>query len=311
MNGIDVVTLGECMLALRCEGSIRLGAGMHTSIAGAEANVAIGLARLGHASRWLGRVGADESGELIKRILRAEQVQVDGIVVDRTAATGVVIFERPLPGVTRVEYHRQYSAGSRLDASDVAELAAGGARVLHVTGVTAALSATALSAVRTAVECARAAGLFVSLDLNFRQALWDAGSAATALRPLAEQADVVFGSEDELSLVAESGEALAGRGPREVIVKLGERGAIAYSADRPDPVARPACRVPVVDSVGAGDAFCAGYLSAWLDDHDLAGRLERANNVAAFALATRGDWEGLPRREELALVKAPAGTALR
>jgi 2-dehydro-3-deoxygluconokinase len=312
MTSVDVVTLGECMVALRCRGAIRLGAPMETSIAGAESNVAIGLARLGHASRWVGRVGADESGELVRRVLRAEQVAVDQVLSDPTAATGLLIFEQRLPDITRVEYHRAGSAGSLLAPGDVVPtLLEGHPRLLHVTGVTAALGPTALDAVRGAVETARAAGVVVSLDVNYRRSRWDISAAGTALRPLAELADIVIASEDELLLVADGPAELLARGPREVIVKLGGDGAAAYTQDQEGAVRSAASQVQVVDSIGAGDAFCAGYLSGWLDGLELPERLRRANAVAGFAVATPGDWEGLPIRSELALVAAPAGLALR
>ena len=306
---LDVLTIGEAMVSLRSRGLIRLGADMTTSVAGAEANVAIGLSRLGHRVRWTGRLGADETGELVLRTLRAEGVLVDHVVRDPAAPTGLILFEQRLADVTRVEYHRAGSAGSWLHVDDVRPGLDEPTRVLHVTGITPALSTTARDAVQQAVGSARAAGWTVCLDVNFRSRLWSADEAAGVLRPLAELAEVVIASEDELSLVADDPADLLARGPGEVVVKLGAAGARVHTRD--EEVHAPAYRVDVVDSIGAGDAFCAGYLSARLDGLDLAGRLERGNVAGAFAVSRAGDWEALPTREELALVGAAAGTALR
>lgn len=140
---MSVFTFGESMVALRGSGPLKLGGTMAVSVAGAESNVAIGLARLGHPVRWAGAVGTDEAGELVLRTLRAEGVDVSGAVRDEGAPTGLLLFEPRLPDVTRVHYYRAGSAGSRVSADDVARSfrAQGESpRVLHLTGITPALS---------------------------------------------------------------------------------------------------------------------------------------------------------------------------
>jgi sugar/nucleoside kinase (ribokinase family) len=302
MTPVEVLTVGEAMVAVRAEGLVRLGGAARLSIAGAESNVAIGLARLGHAVRFAGRVGADESGALVERTLRAEGVDA-ALVRDPDAATGLVLFEPRLPGVTRVEYHRAGSAGSRLTSDDLAGALAAGARLLHVTGVTAALGAGP----REAVERAVAAIGSVCLDVNYRGRLWSPAEAAAALAPLARRAEVVVGSPEELDLVG-GVDALRERGC-EVVVKAGADGARALTPD--GEFAAPAHRVTAVDTIGAGDAFTAGYLSARLEGLPVPARLARGNAAGAFAVAAHGDWEGLPTRAELDLLGLPDGTALR
>lgn len=334
----EVVTFGETMAALRAAGPLRLGGPLHLSVAGAESNVAIGLARLGHRVSWAGRVGADELGALVLRTLRAESVDVSHAVTDTSGRpTGLLIFEPRLGDLTRVSYYRAGSAGSAVAAGDVLAALAPGVRVLHLTGITPALSPAAADAVRAAAQAASQSGITVCLDVNFRSRLWTAGQARAALRPLLRFTDVLVASEDELSLVADdagagpganepasgapdAGEAgaatpeehaaalLAG-GPGEVVIKRGAAGATAVGPA--GPVHRPARRVPVVDLVGAGDAFVAGYLSGHLDGLAAAERLDRAVSVAAFAVASRGDWEGLPTRDELTLLDAAEGTTIR
>jgi 2-dehydro-3-deoxygluconokinase len=179
--------------------------------------------------------------------------------------------------------------------------------VLHVTGITAALSDSARDAVHAAVETARAAAVPVSLDLNSRRALWTAGEAAKQLRPLVEQADIVFATELEAGLLAGGSgpgalaAALAALGPREVMVKRGPLGVVACCDDRLTET--PAYPVTAVDPVGAGDAFAAAYLAERLRGRPPAERLEAAACAGAYAVTVAGDWEGLPSREDLALMR--------
>ncbi|MFI5717586.1 sugar kinase [Nocardia sp. NPDC051750] len=306
---LDVVTVGETMVAVRVADRIRFGGDATLAVAGAESNVAIGLSRLGHRVRWGGRLGADESGELVLRTLRAENVLVDTVSRDTERATGLVLFEQRLPDVTRVEYHRRDSAGARVGPVDSVAALTEIPRILHVTGVTPALSVSAAEAVTEAVRIARDGGALVSFDVNFRSRLWDSEIAASALRPLARAADIVVASEDELGLVARDPAELIDCGVSEVVVKLGADGAAAHTGA--GITTAPGHRVSVVDSIGAGDAFTAGYLSALLDGGDIAERLARGNTLGAFAVSSRGDWEGLPNRDELSLIAATSGAALR
>ncbi|MFC4020817.1 sugar kinase [Micromonospora sp. GCM10011542] len=309
----DLLTLGETMAAFRTTGPLRLGGTAGISVAGAESTVAIGLARLGHSAAWVGVTGADEPGELVRRTLRAEGVDLTWSRVDQAAPTGLILFESRVGDINRVTYHRAGSAGSRLAPDDVtAAFDAPGPppRLLHVTGITCALGDGPYTAVVTAVERARAAGTTVCLDVNHRRRLWSVAEAAAALRPLLPSIDLVVGSDDELAVLTDAVDpvaALRAAGVNEVVVKHGAGGATSHGAT--GTVHRPARAVPVVDTVGAGDAFVAGLLSAWLDGADASARLDRAVTTGAFAVATRGDWEGLPDRAELSLLdQGPGGT---
>jgi 2-dehydro-3-deoxygluconokinase len=272
-------------------------------VAGAESNVAIGLARLGHRTRWAGRVGDDELGALVLRTLRAEGVDVDTAVVAPGELTGMLLFDRAPGGATRVHYRRTGCAGARLTPADVAPAVAQGARILHLSGITPALGDDPAAAVRHAIEAGRAGGATICFDVNHRPKLWGRERARATLRPVAAAAHVLVASEDELPLVADGPDeaararALLDLGVREVVVKRGARGASAYTgAGRCD---EPARVVTVVDTVGAGDAFTAGYLSALLDGSPVEERLRRGVTLGAAAVAAYGDWEGLPSRAEL------------
>ena len=325
-GAVDLLTFGESMGSLRTAGPLRSGGSLELHLAGAESNVAIGVARLGHSVRWAGRVGADDVGEFVLGQLRREGVLVDGVPRDGSRSTGLMLLERRTADITRVHYYRAGSAGSALGIDDVEPALAAGARVLHLTGITPALSASAQETALWAAKTAVAAGIQVSLDVNHRSKLWTEAAARRALAPLAACADIIIASDDELGLLADASDrgsatapavseealvaGLLAAGTAEVVVKRGARGASVYTAGgsfHQDP--RP---VTSVDTVGAGDAFCAGYLSALLDGAGPAGRLERGVILGAFAVSTAGDWEGLPLRSELDLLRSqPAGTTVR
>jgi 2-dehydro-3-deoxygluconokinase len=304
---VEVVTLGETMALLSAPGIglLRHATSLNISCGGAESNLAIGVARLGHHVAWVGRTGADEFGALVRRSIAAEGVDCR-VIVDPAGPTGLMVKARRTPTVTQVNYYRSGSAGSRLAPDDVDPAVLAAARVVHLTGITPALSASARAATRFAVTTARDAGVMVSVAVNYRRALWSPEAAAVELTDLVGLADIVFASEAEAAMLVPGGSAedlaagLAALGPRQVLVTRGADGACAVI----DGLLLTADAVPVVaiDPVGAGDAFAAGYLSGLLDGEPPAARLERAILAGAFAVTVPGDWEGLPSRTDLALL---------
>lgn len=302
----DILTFGETMAVLRAmePGPLRLAGSLRLGVAGAESSVAIGLARLGHAARWVGRVGDDEFGRLVLDRLRAERVDIAYASTD-DAPTGLLVREQRTADLARVRYYRTGSAGSRLSVADLGPALADGTRLLLLSGITPALSASALAATRAAVAHAVASDWAVCLDVNYRATLWSRETAAAVLRPLASSATIVVGDADELALVGDVDDLLRA-GVREVVVKAGALGASVSAVDGTWSV--PAVPVTAVDVVGAGDAFVAGYLSGWLDGLDTPARLARGAQVAGFAVACVGDWEGLPTRAELDLAGPPGAT---
>ena len=321
----EVVTLGESLAAFVATdpGPLAESRGFIRHVAGAEANVAVGLARLGHAVAYLGRVGADGFGTAIVRALRGEAVDVDHLAIDDTARTAVMFRERRALGAMDVVYHRAGSAGSRVTAQDVDRAVDDGvfvgARWLHLTGITPSLSQTAREATTRALESGREAGLTISLDINLRRRLWSDEEAAPVIRDLASRVDVVLGSADELAVVADLdpdtsperlARAVAAIGPGTVVAKLGRDGALGLEGELS--VVEPGIMVDqVVDPVGAGDAFCAGFIAGRLDGVDLPTALRMGNACGALAVAASGDQSGLPDRDELARLLAGGPDTLR
>lgn len=297
------------LFAARRTGPLRFARDFDLGLGGAESNVAIGVARLGHSVTWVGRVGADEFGDLIRSTLAGEGVDARAIP-DPGAPTGLMIKGRRTADLIDVRYYRKDSAGSRLSAADLDPELIRSARVLHVSAITPALSASAREAVGHAIAEARAAGVLVSLDVNYRKALWTPEEAGAWLRETVGQVDVLFATEAEGRLIADAQEpvelakALAAHGPRHVLVKFGAKGAMELSdgvVHRAEPY-----EVTEVDPVGAGDAFAAGWLADWLAGAGPERRLSTACAAGAFAVTSQGDWESLPRRADLSLLQRPA-----
>ncbi|WP_219415581.1 sugar kinase [Pseudonocardia nigra] len=315
--GSGLVTLGETMglLGSRHVGPLRHADGLTLGVGGAESNVAIGVTRLGGRACWVGRVGDDPIGDLLVNRLAGEQVDVSCVVRDSGAPTSLMVKELRTPHVARVTYYRTNGPGARLQPEDIPHERVAAAQVLHITGITPALSAGAGRTVLTAVEIARAAGVTVSVDVNYRSTLWSPDRARPVLRDLVARADIAFAGDDEADLLglhgtpAEQAAGLAGLGPGQVVIKLGARGAVASLQGRPAVI--PARTVVAVDPVGAGDAFVAGFLADHLRGAPPEAALRTAASCGAFVVQMPGDWEGLPTRAELALLDAAPGTVLR
>ena len=293
-----VVTFGETMLLLtgRDTGAVPDLDHMHVDTGGAESNVAIGLVRAGVPTTWIGRVGTDPAGDRVARDVRREGVDVVA-VPDPDRSTGIMMKERLSDGRTRVTYHRRGSAGSALRPSDLPPGVVEGAALLHVTGITLALSDEARATVAAALDRADAAGVPVSFDVNHRPKLIDPDTAREHYRAVARRSSIVFAGDDEARLVLGSADdegdevlahGLAALARGRAVVKLGSRGAVA-SVDG-EFLRRPATPVRVVDPVGAGDAFVAGWLAASLAGATTAEALDRAADAGALACTVESDW---------------------
>lgn len=303
---VDVVTIGETLGLMRSERgeSVEMASALRLHVGGAESNVAIGVSRLGATSRWIGRVGDDDLGRRVVRELRAEGVWTNAIV-DDTALTGVMLREYKAVGPSYVRYYRGRSAGSRLREEDIEADLIADAAILHVTGITPSLSVTAEAAIMRSVDLADGLDIPIAFDVNHRTTIERHRPAVDIYRAIAERSRIVFAGEDEASLLVPRARSrkdlisgLLDLGPDEVVLKLGDEGCLACIDG--EMLSLPAVPVDVADTVGAGDAFVAGYLAeraVGASPHD---RLTTAVGCGAFACAAPGDWEGAARRADLA-----------
>jgi 2-dehydro-3-deoxygluconokinase len=302
-----VVALGETMILFLAEqvGMLREATSFRRHVAGAESNVAVGVCRLGGSAGFVSRVGDDEFGHMISFRLRGEGVDVSHLIVDPEAPTGVLFRERREFGPLDVVYYRRGSAASRLSPADLDADYIRQARYLVLSGITPALSASCKDTVFAAAEIAQAAGVTVVVDPNIRLKLWSPESARGVLRDLMSRADIILPGADEAELLTgepdpqRAAADLLSLGPRLIVVKLGARGCMAVDATTVLEV--PALEIPrVVDPVGAGDAFAAGFLVGELRGLEREASLALGNRCGAQAMMVPGDQEGLPRWEDVA-----------
>lgn len=308
-SSLDVVLFGEAMLLLVADqpGPIEDATLFHRRTAGAETNVAIGLARLGLKVGWASRLGTDSMGRALLATMKREGIDCSHVVCDAAQRTGFQFKGRVTDGSDPpVEYHRKGSAASRMGAADVDEAWLRSARHLHATGVFAAVSDTTLQAALRSMDVMRAAGRTISFDPNLRPTLWRSTEDMRHwINELAARADWVLPGMEEGRLLTgeDTPEGIARfyrqRGAKLVLVKLGADGAWydseAAGTGRVDgfPVAE------VVDTVGAGDGFAAGVISALLEGRTVPEAARRGAWIGARAVQVLGDTEGLPTRAEL------------
>ncbi|WP_426365845.1 sugar kinase [Streptomyces sp. E-08] len=328
----DVVCLGESMVTFLPSRPGRLAdvPSFTRAIGGAESNVACALAAAGHRVRWVGRVGRDGFGDHLVSAIGAHGVDVTAVGRDPHRPTGVYFRtdEDRATDAHEVVYYRAGSAASAMSPATVPYASVADARILHVTGITAALSADCLALMRE-LTSPRPGRPLVSFDVNHRAGLWRDGSASEVLLELARGADVVFVGADEAERLWGVGDPEAIRAvlaePGVVVVKRGGEGAVAFERRDPAPPAIgarspgperggvrkeaprsgpapdavtpvPAPRVALVSPVGAGDAFAAGFLSATLRGLGTAARLRHGHLMAAAVLTVPGDVAAPPRR---------------
>ncbi len=321
----DVVSLGEAMLRLSVPLGTRLddARSFDIEIGGAEGNVCVALSRLGRRCGWVSRLPDHALGHYVVRGLRADGVDVSAVKRVPGERMGTYFIEYAAqPRSIQVIYDRANSAAARMTADDVDWDYLRDTRVLHLTGITAALSDSCYALLAEAIQRVRAAGVTVSFDVNYRSKLWDAATAGAKLRPLIAEADLLFCKSTDASLLfeckGEPRELMSGlkalTRAQAVFCTFGERGAALLLDD--EFIAQPALPVQIVDRIGSGDAFAAGVLDGWLDDDPSTPRpvaarsgqalregLRRGVALAAIALSQHGD-RVLTSRAELNAVMA-------
>lgn len=307
MSKVDVLSFGETMAMWVAEqtGDLAQVERFHKRIAGADSNVAIGLARLGFNVAWLSRVGADSLGRFVRATLQAEGLNCQHVETDPQHPTGLQLKSRVDDGSDpQVEYFRRGSAASHLNRSAITPQLLGAGH-LHATGIPPALSASCRELSFELMQGMRAAGRTVSFDPNLRPSLWASEQQMIRdINALAAHADWVLPGLSEGRLLtgrddpADIARFYLDQGAEAVIIKLGPKGSYYRTTDTEGFV--PAVPVEVViDTVGAGDGFAVGVISALLENLGFEQAVQRGNWIGSRAVQSRGDMEGLPTRAEL------------
>lgn len=316
MMGKKILLVGEAMVLLTAtqEGSLDQAQEYHVSTAGAELNVAIGLVRLGHDVTYYTRLGQDPFGQLLERRMRDGGIGTGRIAWDGERRTGMMLKGRAPEGEDPdISYFRKGSAASAITPEEVAQLDLTEYGALHMTGIFPALSETAREAAFLLMRRAKEAGLTIFFDPNLRLPLWKSEEEMKAvLNELASFADYVLPGLKE-------GRMLTGRkNPEEiaafyhrlgsgcVVIKLGTEGAFYARPEGSGWVAGYQADY-VVDTVGAGDGFAAGVISAVLEGLPAAEAVRRGNAIGCLQVMNPGDNEGLPDREQLAAFQGRQG----
>ena len=299
---IDVVTLGETMVVFdsAMPGPLRYVHQYVSHTGGAETNVATGVVRQGHTAGWISRVGDDEFGRLIINTFRGEGVDTSCVISASDRNTGIFFREAIGNGEYRNTYYRKDSAFSAFSPDMLDETYIQNAKYLMISGITLAVSPTAAATAQRAMEIARASGVKICFDPNLRLKMWTIQQARAAMEKIWPMVDIVLPGIEE-------GELLFGTSkPDEIarifqdryhvptiIIKDGAKGAIGYEAG--EKIVSPGFPVKkVVDAFGAGDAFCAGVLSGYLDGLSLGQTLQRANAIGALVVSAPGNIEAIP-----------------
>lgn len=290
----EVITIGETMALVTPTFAepAETAEAFHLDAGGAESNLAAHLAALGRRASWVGHLGDDFLGRRVERLVRERGVDTRWVRVDITAPTGAY-FKDPGSGV---QYFRHGSAASLMGRATLDGVPLESASVVHVSGITPALSESCADLIEAVVDRVAAGPALLSFDVNFRAGLWSPAVAAPALIAIAQRADVVFVGLDEAHTLwgtdtPDDVRALLPH-PQSLVVKDGDVGATEYGPE--GIVFVPAIPTRLIEVVGAGDAFAAGFLHAHLSRLPSAKRLRAGHERAVLVLQSTTDFTDLP-----------------
>lgn len=307
----QILTIGESMVMMVADqsDSLQFVTSYTRKIAGAESNVAIGMARLGHDAGWISAIGDDPFGTYIRNTIRGEGVDTSRVQILPEYPTGMLIKERNEIGDPKVYYYRRGSAASHITPDMVDEEYFTGTKILHITGIFPALSQDCRDTLAKAIAIAKQQGALVTFDPNIRLKLWSKEEAKKTLLAIAGQSDLIMPGRKEAELLLGTGdwekvkEHFHAAGNRYIVMKDGPGGAF-YSHQEGSEVIEagyakgfPVRRV--VDTVGAGDGFAVGILSALMEGLSLKQAVTRGNAIGSLAVMVQGDVEGYPTRRQL------------
>ncbi|SDZ66887.1 2-dehydro-3-deoxygluconokinase [Evansella caseinilytica] len=302
----DVLTIGDGMITMdpKTTGPMRFVNEFQRKVGGAELNFAIGTARLGLKTGWLSRLGNDEFGRYIYNFIRGEGIDVSEVKLVDHIPTSVNFKEIMEDGQGRTFYYRNPSPISTLTTEDIKEEHIKQFKVLHITGVFMAIDPKNPEIIEQAVYYAKKHGLLISMDPNIRLRLWSKERAREVLTAFLPQVDVLLTGDEEGDILLDTKNTdelvreFQSHGIGHVVVKKGGAGALAVTAN--ESISMPAFPPrKVVDTVGAGDGFDAGFITGLLKGWPLERTLRFANKVGSIVVSVKGDNEGLPYYEDV------------
>lgn len=303
---LDVITIGDAMIAM-CpseKGPILFCDTFKRKVGGAELNVAIGCARLGLKSGWVSRLGNDDFGKYILRTVRAEGIDTSEVELVDGYATSVYFREVLSDGSSRSFYYREKSPTSTMRCEDLNEEYIKKAKVLHITGVFPSIAKSNQDIIVEYVKMAKNNNLTISFDPNIRLKMWTKEEARTYIEKLLPHVDILLVGDEEIEIllgettIIDAIKTFHGYGIEKVIVKKGAKGAVGSDGENTYEVEAVKPKA-LVDTVGAGDGFAAGFLTASLKGENLESSLKFANAVGSLVVGVEGDNEGLPYYEDV------------
>ena len=282
----DIVTIGEGMV------EFIQGRGDFRSFGGDVSNFAITASRLGKDVEILTKVGADHFGDALLQLWKRERVRTGAVKRDPKRKTGSYTIRIGKDGGHEFEYDREGSAASSLVPEELDENRIKEAKVLHISGITQAISESCLKSTESAIKIAREAGIKVSYDPNIRLKLWDAEKARKTVLATLPLVDIFLPNEEELRLLG-----LESWSCELTAIKRGEKGCTFLSDGKKVDI--EAFETEVVDTTGAGDAFDAAVVVGYLGGKDLEEIGSFANRVGAMVSSREGAYRGIPKQGEI------------
>lgn len=307
MQQLDVVTFGEAMAMFIADEPGELHEVEHFTLglAGAEINVAIGLARLGLKTGWVSKVGADTFGLFIINKLRKENVNINQVLIDSVHSTGYQMKSKVFVGDPEVQYYRKGSAASYMNVHDFKKEYFYQAKHMHMTGIPLAISSYTREYAKSALSYMKDIGRTVSFDPNLRPTLWPSKQEmievtnqlaleANYVLPGISEGEILTGYKDPRDIAS----FYLDKGVEIVIIKLGERGAY-YKSSKEEGTVHPFEIKEVVDTVGAGDGFAVGLISGLMGNLPIREAVLRGNAIGSLAVQSPGDHDGYPTYHHL------------
>lgn len=303
---MDVITIGDALITMNpsTHGPLRFVNTFERKVGGAELNVAIGCSRLGLKTGWISRLGSDEFGRYIRNYVRGEGIDVSQVELIEGFPTSIYFKEIFGPDRINSYYYRDNSPTNSFTVEDINEDYVRHAKVVHISGVFAAINNTNKDVVLQLLKLAKKHDVLVTFDPNIRLKLWNAEQARECLVTFLPYVDVLLTGEDEAELLlgtsdlTELIDCVKQYGITHIILKKGAQGAIGYKDNQI--INSPAIvSANIVDTIGAGDAFAVGYIYSLINNWSLEKSLHFANVVASYVIGVPGDNEGLPYKEEI------------